>query len=141
MRADLLQRLLGIRLEAVDQARRALAASIADEGLAARDLRTARLQVANEAAAALDPAAPDGAVENYVGWLPRGRLAIALATRRQEATMQAVNAARASLAAATAERKAIETLLERLRAEEAVVSFRRDTAALDEIASRVRASE
>ena len=136
MPADTIRTLLRLRQAAVDRAKQELALRLAAETDAERSLSAALLRLSDEADAATDPDAPDGAVEAYVRWLPTARRALRDAGERRDQAAEGVSVARTALSIARADERAVELTLERLEREQAIGVARRDQAVLDEVAGR-----
>jgi flagellar biosynthesis chaperone FliJ len=131
-----LETLVRVRRQASEDARRALAECLRAEDKAAAALRSAEAAIVNEQESAADLQADDAMVEAFAAWLPRGRLAVAEASRAHVRAGAATVQARAVASAARATTEAAERLVQaqaEARAEEAA---KRSQAALDETAAR-----
>jgi flagellar export protein FliJ len=137
--ADPLERARQLRALAVATASRELAQAIAAEHEAATAHAQAIEAVRREVAYASRPDADDAAVEALAAWLPQGRAAVARAeialSRAETLTAQA----RATLAAARTAEASVEALIDARTNAAAAAAERREQAALDEAAQRMRA--
>ncbi len=136
MPRDPLDAVLRIRRQAVDAARRHLAACLTAEEAARHRVAWAEAQIDEEARAAADLAAGDSAVEAFATWLPVGRAAVATAQAAYEKAVADVTLARAAVTMARAAAEAAADLQRRRAADHAALAERRAQNALDEVAAR-----
>lgn len=136
MNNDPLGVLLRVRQMAVDQARRALAESLARETAASASCEDIERSIAREMAAACNVAGDDGVAESFAAWL---RTILPAQTAAEAARANAASAteeARAVLAATRAGVRAVESMRERQETERRLKREQAEQRLLDEAASR-----
>jgi flagellar biosynthesis chaperone FliJ len=131
---DPLATVLRLRQHAVEEARRAVAVSLATAGAAADAARAAEQAIEREAELASDPEGDDSLVEAFAAWLPSARHHAAQARAMHERHEAEAARCRASLAACRTALETIESLVAQRESEAAKSQARRMQQALDESA-------
>ncbi len=121
---------------AVAEARRDLAARLAEADAATGAVAAAAAAIAAERGAATRMDAGDGSVEAFAAWLPRGTAALDARRDAQARAEAASDQARARLTVARSAEAAIDSLIARKAAEARVEGLKREQQVLDEIALR-----
>jgi flagellar FliJ protein len=136
--ADALTTILRLRGLAVAEAKRALAARLQEEDVAAVDAGAAEraLAVERNAASAMDVG--DGAVEAYAAWLPLGHRVLDAARERSRNCEAGTMLARARLAAAQGAHEAAERMQATRDAEARLEALKAEHLALDDLPRRPR---
>jgi flagellar export protein FliJ len=138
MRRDPLQVLSRLRHLSVDEARRALAARLQDEGRAGAALRDASAELHRQAAISADLVRDAGWADAFATWLPRGQTTAQAARDALARAETATELARAGLGMARAQARATEELLARRAREKTLMLARKEQALLDEAGQRRR---
>jgi putative NADH-flavin reductase len=133
-----LETLVRIRKLAIEDARRGLATCLQAEDAAASSLRLAEAAIVHEQATAMDLNADDAVVEAFAAWLPKGRQAVAEASRAHVDAGAATVQSRAVVAAARASAEAVERVVQAQAMARAEDAARRSQAAIDETAARCK---
>ncbi len=110
---DALETVLRIRRVTLDDAKRALAATLRAEEAAQIEASKQEAAIAIEADIASDLGGDDSFVEAFAAWLPGGRARAAAARAAHEQAQSEVAKARAALTAARAAAEAASNLLDR----------------------------
>ena len=138
MRRETLAAIVKLRQQAITDAKKHLAVTIADESRAQAKAQEADRQLLSEAEAASDVNAGDEVVEAYARWLPTGlQQALAGRTDWESATVE-VSHARATLDAARAAAEMAEDAAGMLEKADTALRLRREQAELDEHGTRFR---
>ncbi len=136
MTRDPLATALLLRRRAVDDARRVLAAALADATAAHDAACTAERAIESEARIAADPAGDDALVEAFAAWLPAARHRAAQARALHDRMEAAAACRRAELQACNTAMEAVSTMIAARAASLAGNQARRDQHELDESAAR-----
>ena len=138
MRRETLAAIVKLRQQAITDARRRLAITIADESRAQAKSQEAERQLLREAEAAANVTAGDEVVEAYARWLPKGLQQASAGRLEWEAATVEVNHARATLDAARAAAEMAEDAADTFEKAEVTKSRRKEQAELDERGVRTR---
>lgn len=133
---DPMKTLLRVRLRAVEEGRRTLAASLDAAAAASEAVRGAELAIFRETQRASEPSGSDSLVEAYAAWLPGARRRVAQALALQDRHEAEVARCRADLTACRSALESIQTLCDRRAAAVADALARREAQELDETGSR-----
>ena len=140
MRRETLDAIVKLRQQAITEAKKRLAASIADEGQAQARAQDADRRLFQEAEAASDVSSGDDAVEAYARWLPRGLGLASLARSAWDTATTEVTHARVTLDAARSAAEMADDALEAFRKAEQTKRLRQEQLDLDEQGLRKRES-
>ncbi len=138
MRRETLISMVKLRQQAIADAKKRLAETIAEESKAQAYAEEADRRLLQEAEVAADVTAGDEMVEAYARWLPRGLRHASETRLAWEATTTDVSHARATLDAARAAAELAENTLEAFGKAELAVRVRKEQNELDELGSRPR---
>ena len=131
MRRETLATIVKLRQQAITDAKKQLAVTIADESRAQAKAQDADRQLLQEAEAAADVTVGDDVVEAYARWLPKGLEQASTARSAWDAATVEVSHARATLDAARAAAEIAEDAAEASQKAEMEKRLRQEQAELD----------
>ena len=138
MRRETLTSIVKLRQQAISDAKKRLAETIAEESRAQAQAGEADRRLLHEAEVAADVAAGDEVVEAYARWLPKGLRQSADARHVWESATTEVSHARATLDAARAAAEMAENALEAFDKTEMAARLRKEQNEMDELGARPR---